>query len=219
MYLSLCVTALQRILSRKYTNSIKISACHHRPQIIILLFLLDILTRIQKALVHRCKCYLTYFFLLQKAARRNDKDYREFFLLCIKNNYSMKDCILKCQDWKTAHLHHFFPTNIVWMNSGSQEEITVLSMYQPFHHLPQLQQSGNKHLVKTGFQPVQRALGKLLQKPSPKCVQLPVTQTNGAEKGQPTCLLCRPHTRIFIWQRAADTYHALQRDRRGAERR
>lgn len=44
--------------------------------------------------------------------------------------------ILKCQDWKLAHLHHFPPhTNIVGMNSGSQEEITVLSIYQSFHHL------------------------------------------------------------------------------------
>lgn len=95
------------------------------------------------------------------------------------------------------------------MNSGSQEEITVLSIYHSFHHLLQLQWCGNKHLVKTGFQPVQQGPGKLLQKPSPKCVQLPVTQTNGVEKGHPTYLLHKPHTQIFLQQRAADTCHVL----------
>lgn len=90
----------------------------------------------------------------------------------------------------------------------------LLWIYQSFHHLLQLQWSGNKCLVKTGLQPPQQALGKLWQKPSLKRVQLPVTQTNGAEKGQPISVLCKPCAWIFIWWGATDTYHNLWRERR-----
>lgn len=60
----------------------------------------------------------------------------------------------------------FFPTTTVWMNCGSQEEITVLPIYQSFHHLLQLQWYGNKHLVQTGFEPVQQALASCGNFPS-----------------------------------------------------
>lgn len=81
----------------------------------------------------------------------------------------------------------------------------MLSIYQSFHHLLQLQWSGNKRLENTGFQPVQQAPGRQWQKPSPKHVQLPITQTNSAEKGQPTCLLCEPYTHGFSHHKEPQT--------------